>query len=525
MVGCDRDQENTNTPVTIIEGLVVDSTGIPLVDAHIHLIYLFNTLSGMDRFNPIHTQKPQRPVGRDVDSDYDLGDLEAPYQTYGVVGGGPAHRLTGIVWLGTGVTSESTPNTPNLDMLDDGIRLLNFMPSDSCPTVVLQTQVSAGPNYINRPMYLNIWIDGNQDGDFDDENLCGNGVGSEWWVQNRDIDPGIYLDTLLMPAVDMTISDRRGVRVRLSGEILGRSGYTGVDETLGEVEDYWLGLEQESSVELVAFWGEAGNTYDRLFWTTATETGNQFIYVYRAVNVQGPYGRIGLVPGHGTTLDSAHYSYVDCGVFNEIPYYYKLAAVNNSNVEVELEPIITLTPSETNPVNAPGEFQPIYPNPAVSEVTIPFELQCSRQVTVVVESAGYESVDTLWRNIPPETEFEVTWDGGQHTSGLYIARLLTSSDDLGEQPFFLNRNDPQALSGIEPLYNTGVSGSFHIAMNRAKWGMSFQSRDENNSPSGEISLAEQVVVVATKVGYVTVWDTLAVVQGGSAQITLVMNPE
>ena len=371
---------------------------------------------------------------------------------------------------------------------------------------------------------MNIWIDGNQDGDFDDENLCGNGVGSEWWVQNRDIDPGIYLNTLLMPAVEMAISDRRAVRVRLSGEILGRSGYTGVDEILGEVEDYWLGLEQESSVELVAFWGEAGNTFDRLFWTTASETGNQYFYIYRAMNSQGPYGRIGSVPGHGTTLDSSHYSYVDCGVFNEIPYYYKLAAVNNSNMEVELEPIITLTPSETYPANAPGEFHPIYPNPAVSEITIPFGLQCSRQVTVVVESADYESVDTLWRNIPPQTEFEIIWEGGNHPSGLFIARLLTSVDDLGEQPFFLNRNDPQALSNVEPLYNTGVSGSFRIVMNRAKWGLSFQGRDENNLLTGLMVLAEQVVVVATKTGYETAWDTIAVALGGNTQVSLEMEP-
>jgi len=525
MMGCDRDQENTSAPDTIIEGLVVDTAGIPLADVHLHLIYLFDTSSGMNRPISPTNVKYQSPTGRDADSDYDLGDLEEPYPTYGVAGGGPAHRLTGIVWLGTGVTTESAPNTPNLDMLDDGVRLLEFIPSDSCPTVLLQTQVSAGPNYINRPLYLNLWIDGNQDGDFDDENLCGIGVGSEWWIVNRDIDPGIYLDTLLMPAVDMTISDRRAIRVRLSGEALGRSGYTGVDETLGEVEDYWLGLEQESSAELVAFWGEAGNLSDRLYWTTATETGNQFVFIYRAVNYQGPYGRIGSVPGHGTTLDSSHYSYFDCGVFNEIPYYYRLAAVNNGNVEVELEPIITLTPSETYPTNAPGVFKPIYPNPAESEVRIPFELECSRQVTVVVESADYESVDTLWRNIPPETEFEIAWDGGNHPNGLFIARLLISVDDLGEQPFFLNRNDPQTLSNVEPLYNTGVSGSFHITMNRAKWGLSFQGRDENNSPSGVMTLSEQVIVVATKAGYVSAWDTVSVAQGGTAQITLIMNPE
>jgi len=522
-LGCSNDDSETTVPDVVITGTVTGVTGDPLSDAHIHLIYLFEiTTTAM--VAPAATPErvsPAIPVASD--DEYDLGDFDQPYPTFDVMGGGPAHRLSGIAWLGTGVTGESNPHIPDADSSDDGIRILDLVLEQPCPTVVLRTQVSGGPNYFQQLLYLNLWIDGNDDGDFDDDSLCSGAESSEWWMQNRQVTPAIYVDTLLMPAVNMTMESRRAVRARLSREMLGRTGYVGVDSAGGEVEDHWLGLETQASVELVSFSGEPGNGFCRLHWQTASETANHYFVVGHSNSAEGPFLQAGIVAGQGTTPTATNYEYVDCGVYNGITYYFRLTTVSFSGVFVDLEPILSLTPSEQFPGPPPSQIYPIYPNPG-AEVHIPFQLQCSRQIWAVVESADQETIDTVWNGIPQQPDSAVSWDGEHRANGLFVARVMTSSDDIGERYFFLNRGEPIALSDMEPLYNTGASGTFRLEMTRAKWGMSFDGRDENNLPTN-VALSDQVVVVATKPGYVAASDTVTVSPGAAAQVTLVMEPQ
>jgi hypothetical protein len=328
-----------------------------------------------------------------------------------------------------------------------------------------------------------------------------------------------------MPAENMTETDFRAVRVRLSGESLGRSGYTGVDDILGEVEDYWLGMSPEAAVELVLFEGEAGNEYCRLFWQTSSENGNHHFKIYRAVDSEGPWVQVASVPGNGFAQNTNDYSYSDCGVLNEVTFYYKLATVSMTGQEVNLSSIVILTPSEELSSAPPGEFLTVYPNPSEGTVHIPFKLQCSRHITVIVESADMESLDTLWSDFPREFDYEVTWNGGNLPNGLFNAKILTLSDDLGEQLFFINRTDPSSLSDVESLYTTGPSGTFQFGMTRAKWQIAFESRDENNNPTGSIMLGDRVVVVATKSGYGTAWDTIAVAPGITSEVVLTLQSQ
>ena len=524
ILGCDSDDSVGDAPEVIISGQVLDNSGEPISEAHVHLIYLFDTSQLFGVSADAESKQNQLPVSKIYDDEYDLGDLGSPYPTSSVSGGGPAHRLTGIACLGSGVTGETDPWISEGDSLDDGVQLVDLFMEEPCPTAVLQIRISEGPNYVGQPLYLNMWIDGNDDGDFDDEDLCSGIESSEWWVQNREVTPIVLLDTLLMPAVNMTMQSQRAVRIRLSGETLDRDGFVGVDEIGGEVEDYWLGLEVETPVELVSFWGEAGNAHTRLYWRTASETNNHYFVIGRGVNPQGPYIRVGTVPGKATTSDTSDYSYVDCGVINGHVYYYQLTAVDYGGVNVSLEPVISMTPSEEYPGTPVAQVHPIYPNPGTEEIRIPFELDCSQYIRVVVEPVDYSFRDTLWSAIPPEQDFEVIWNGGHRPSGMYIARVLTSEDDLGEQYFFLNRDDPELLSSVEALYNTGESGAFQIIMDRAKHGMTYQGRDENGTPI-TVSMLDHVVVVATKAGYVTALDTVAVSPGVTSQVTLIMEPQ
>lgn len=522
-MGCDDDAQVEDFPSAVLYGTVIDETGNPLSDAEIHLIYLFES-NTIDVNSGGKDKDGNSVVAGSWDDEYDLGDLDQPYPTNTASNGGPAHVLSDIAYLGSNVTGESEPIVPDGDF-DDGVRLFDLILEDPCPTAVLRTQIVGGNNYGGQPLFLNIWIDGNDDGDFDDEHLCGEEDRSEWWVANRDINPGIYLDTLLMPAENMTETDFRAVRVRLSGEPLGRSGYTGVDDILGEVEDYWLGISPEAAVELVSFEGDAGNEFCRLFWQTSSENGNHHFKIYRAVDSEGPWVQIASVPGNGIAQNTNDYSYSDCGVLNEVTFYYKLATVSMTGQVVDLSPIVILLPSEELSGAPPGEFQPVYPNPSEGSVHIPFTLQCSRRITVIVESADTESLDTLWSDFPREFDYEITWDGGNLPNGVFNAKILTLTDDLGEQLFFINRTDPNNLLNVEPLYTTGPSGTFQFGMTRTKWQIAFESRDEDNNPAGNIMLDDRVVVVATKSGYSTAWDTVAVTPGITSEVMLILQSQ
>ena len=523
LVGCEDNSQDTGLPTVIITGTVVDETGAPLPDVDLHLIYLFESATSLN-FSGSNGRVRKPTHTGSSDNDYDLGDLDQPYTTNSASNGGPAHLISDIAFLGASITGESEPMIPDGDF-DDGVRLFDLILEDPCPTAVLRTQVIGGNNYSGQNLYLNIWIDGNDDGDFDDEHLCGEEDRSEWWVVNRDINPGIYLDTLLMPAENMTEDEFRAVRVRLSGETLGRSGYGGVDDILGEVEDYWLGMSPEAAVELMSFEGQAGNEYCSLSWQTSSENGNHHFKMYRAIDSQGPWVQLGSVPGNGISQNVNNYSYSDCGVLNEVTFYYKLATVSMTGQVVDLPPIVILTPSEEMSSAPPGQFQTVYPNPSEGTAHIPFTVQCSRHITVTVESADMESLDTLWSDFPREIDTEITWDGGDRPNGLFIAKILTSVDDLGEQLFFINRTDPEVLLEAESLYITGQSGTFQFSMTRAKWELAFESRDENNVPTGVLMLDDQVVVVATKSGYTAALDTVTVAPGVTSEVTLMLQSQ
>ncbi len=130
------------------------------------------------------------------------------------VGTGPKHRnATPQAWLGNSITPEvdADPNAPdgdglnnilaggadnaNNDRFDDGWRN-RFVPFPPCAPTTLVVRVSRAAASNVPVMYLNVWIDGNGDGDWADIGSCSGGspwewdpadVVTEWIVANRAI--------------------------------------------------------------------------------------------------------------------------------------------------------------------------------------------------------------------------------------------------------------------------------------------------------------------------------------------------
>ncbi|MFQ5341266.1 MAG: GEVED domain-containing protein [Anaerolineae bacterium] len=208
---------------------------------------------------------------------------------------GPLHRNATAVHLGRGVSLERDADLPpdqdgftnllpfpreaedvadvaslngfaNLDGFDDGVRLPAISPCEAWVDLPVTITVD-DPDILtsDAPLYLNMWVDGNHDGDWADSNLCGGTIVSEWVLQDHTIDrstlvPGTQIVTVTTLPVYRTRSSDGGVlpawmRVTLSEgqaphveapqvatvvvpETDGRGPEDGW--ALGETEDYYL---------------------------------------------------------------------------------------------------------------------------------------------------------------------------------------------------------------------------------------------------------------------------------------------
>ena len=193
---------------------------------------------------------------------FDYGDLGVDYPTIDEQSCGPAHPLTDKAWLGPGINAEVQPRIDtaahllNMDLFDDGVTFLH-LPWSVAQSCTVNVSVTLGAHYVaGEALYLTAWIDGNNDGDFDD------GPGaieddslnySEWVIQDFLLPAGWVNGQFVFNKPGIGTGGRPTImRFRLNSLAAGRFGYGGywgggssngwgtydIDWTLGEVEDY-----------------------------------------------------------------------------------------------------------------------------------------------------------------------------------------------------------------------------------------------------------------------------------------------
>jgi hypothetical protein len=200
----------------------------------------------------------------------------------------------------------------------------------------------------------------------------------------------------------------------------------GNDGTSGTsfVADCWEGTGGiYIPVELTSFTAVVVGNSVQLNWSTASETNNMGFEIERKVfSPQFPVSNsewniVGYVDGKGTTTEIHNYSFTDQNVVAGT-YAYRLKQIdfdgtlNYSNaVEVDLNGLSTFSLEQN------------YPNPFNPSTKISWQLPiASHQVLKVFDVLGIE-VTTLVDEYKPAGIYEIDFDAGSLSSGVYIYKL------------------------------------------------------------------------------------------------------
>jgi len=239
---------------------------------------------------PVHTELEEVLM---VCPNFDYGDLGEDYPTIDVESCGPAHPLTDKAWLGEWIDSETKPRILNLDNFDDGVTFWN-LPWSVGQLCTVDVSVNGGVHYGGETLYLNAWIDGNLDGDFDDgpDAIEDDPLNySEWVIMDKPVNVFTgYLCDFYKPGVG-TGRTSTIMRFRLTSQTIGRFGYGGywgggssngwgtydIDWVLGEVEDYIKPVFILNPVDDLVIHTGFGSGMMELYWT-ADVAGDYYIY-------------------------------------------------------------------------------------------------------------------------------------------------------------------------------------------------------------------------------------------------------
>jgi len=212
--------------------------------------------------------------------------------------------------------------------------------------------ITVTPNFSFSNSKLNVWVDWNEDNEFQSSehviNLTGNGP----WTSN------------ITPPASATVGEKR-LRVRMQfgasyvPDPCNGSGYNG-----GETEDYTINVSSSAlPVELANF--EAQCTDDGLVlnWQTFSETNNLGFEIEGSIDGIN-WERVGWHPafGNGNSLETQQYNY-------ELPFsatsFYRLRQLDQ-DLAFEFSPVISKVCTSSNT----GNPFFIYPTPTKNSITI-----------------------------------------------------------------------------------------------------------------------------------------------------------
>ena len=144
-----------------------------------------------------------------------------------------------------------------------------------------------------------------------------------------------------------------------------------------------------------------------LFWTTASETNNDYFTVERS-KTGGEWEQVLQVDGAGTATSAKNYSAVDDGPFAGLSYYRLKQTDFDGTFSYSKVVSVTIEPR--------GELE-VFPNPSTGLFTVRSPFQFNQ----------VQLLDQLGRNahirVEPINNREATIDGTQNTPGLYFLQV------------------------------------------------------------------------------------------------------
>jgi hypothetical protein len=217
--------------------------------------------------------------------------------------------------------------------------------------------------------------------------------------------------------------------------------YTNIAAWEGKVYPIWMRLQGSLSVwnsiiedsttipvELNNFTAISDDGGVYLSWETSSEINNNGFFIERR-NVslsenQNEWVEIGFKDGKGNSTERNFYTLED-QPFNDGTYHYRLRQVDydgsfkySNEVEVNLFSVKSFELSQN------------YPNPFNPSTTISFQLPEASFISLKVYDAIGTEVETIAEGKYPAGVHEVIFDAEKLSSGLYLYRIISGSNEL-----------------------------------------------------------------------------------------------
>lgn len=183
--------------------------------------------------------------------------------------------------------------------------------------------------------------------------------------------------------------------------------YKGADENLGF----------PLPVELTSFSAQVTGSDVHLSWNTGSENNDAGFEILRSIQGEMDWNRIGFVPGHGTTIESQNYSFIDKSLQSG-NYRYRLRQID-LNGNFEFSQIIEVT------ILLPSKFSlsQNFPNPFNPVTTIKYSLPVDAEINISVFNMLGMKVKDLINGQKKAGEYEVKFNSLELASGVYFYKI------------------------------------------------------------------------------------------------------
>jgi photosystem II stability/assembly factor-like uncharacterized protein len=199
------------------------------------------------------------------------------------------------------------------------------------------------------------------------------------------------------------------------------------NRALSPLEVGQLYAEQPVPIRLATFTAtRVSPSQVRLEWTTISEISNYGFEIQKKVTPQAGYQTLinSFVPGHGTTNEPHHYSFVDPATTGgECVYRLKQMDLDGSVRYSDGIRVGLLNSVGEKDIPAVFSLSQNYPNPFNPATNIRFGLPFRSHVTLTLFNTLGQTVQTLVNGEMAAGYHEVRFDGSNLASGVYLYRI------------------------------------------------------------------------------------------------------
>jgi len=203
------------------------------------------------------------------------------------------------------------------------------------------------------------------------------------------------------------------------------SGTTSRAHTNVEIMEFTTTASDVSlPVELVSFSASQENNMVILSWETDSEVENFGFEIERAYSGSDAWKRLGFVEGNGSVTRTSNYTFSDKSLSKQSNVKYRLKQIDYDG-SYEYSAAVSIVYNE-NLLPERDKLYSNYPNPFNPLTSIRYEITRGTYVRLTIyDTTGKEVAELVNKRHGPGS-YEVSFDGGQLTSGVYIGKIRSN---------------------------------------------------------------------------------------------------